>query len=160
MNSPRYRNPHSASRESLAALRAFRLDGLPALAHAQGFPPELTVRARWDGRTQSSSIATARSRRSFWLPRIAGLLAFGALAFGIFVAARDTCTRREPAAGGSYSRSTLAPITASDTASTSPRDGGCKRSPGGFGQSKTRSVSPGGRSDGFSGAGSLAPCCL
>ena len=140
MNSPRYRNPHSASRESLAALRAFRLDGLAALAalaHAQGFPPEFTVRARWDGRTQSSSIATARSRRSSWLPRIAGLLAFGALAFGIFLAGSDTCTRREPAAGGSYSRSTLAPITASGTASTSPRAGGCKRSPGGFGQSKT-----------------------
>jgi len=47
-------------------------------------------------------------------------LAFGALAFGVLVAASDTgCAAREAGASGNYSQSTLAPITSAG--------GSCKR---------------------------------
>lgn len=139
MNSLRHRNPLGASRESGAALHAFRLGGLPALAHAEGFPPELTMRARWSSKTQSSPspLAMARPHKSFWLQGFAGLLAFGALAFGIFMASNDTCTQGGSAASGSYSQSTLAPITATGSASPSLRDSSCKRKHGRPGQLKT-----------------------
>lgn len=137
MNSLRHRNPLGASRESGAALHAFRLGGLPALAHAEGFPPELTMRARTSGKTQPSTVATTRPHKSVWLPRLAGLLAFGALAFGIFMASNDTCTQGDSAADGSYSRSTLAPITATGSASPSLRDSSCRRKHSRLGQLKT-----------------------
>lgn len=137
MNSLRHRNPLGASRESGAALHAFRLGGLPALAHAEGFPPELTMRARSSGRTQLSPLAAARPHKSFWLQGLAGLLAFGALAFGIFMASNDTCTQGDSGASGSYSQSTLAPITATGTTSPSLRDSSCKRKHSRPGQLKT-----------------------
>ncbi|MET3184201.1 UNVERIFIED_ORG: hypothetical protein ABIC43_007397 [Variovorax guangxiensis] len=127
MKTLRHRNPHDA-------FRALRLDGLPALAHADGLPPELVMRARWSGRTSPASSAMPRSAKSVWLPRLAGLLAFGALAAGIFLAGSDTCAERGTAAAGNYSRSTLAPITTSGTGS---RDGSCKRTHGRLEQSKT-----------------------
>ena len=58
----------------------------------------------------------------FRSPFLAGLAAFVAMAFGIFVAAGDTCIASAADAPGRYSRSTLAPIT-------SARDGSCKRKP-------------------------------
>ncbi|HEX7864873.1 MAG TPA: hypothetical protein VF555_07975 [Variovorax sp.] len=128
MNSIRHRTQRSAS-------RAFRLDGLPALAHANGLTTEHTMQARWS-KTQPVLVAVPRLDKSFWLPCLAGLLAFGALAFGVFTAGGDKCAERE---SGNYSQSTLAPITAagSDTAGNGLRNSGCKRKPGRNGNPKT-----------------------
>jgi hypothetical protein len=121
MNTTPHRNPHGAS-------HALRFTGLPALAHADRYSPELTRQARWS-RTQPALAAAPRLKKSFWLSLLAGLLAFGALAFGVFVAASDTgCAARETGTSGNYSQSTLAPITSAgaDTATS----GSCKRKQG------------------------------
>ncbi|WP_432727425.1 hypothetical protein [Variovorax sp. W6] len=126
MNSHRYRNPHGASR----ALQALRLDGLPALVHAEGSQPGLTMRARWSGKMQPIPATMPRFDKFSWLPRIAGVLAFGALAFGIFLAGSDDCAARETDAAGSYSQSTLAPITATGTTKTGLHGGNCRHKHG------------------------------
>lgn len=127
MKTLRHRNPHGA-------FHALRLDGLPALARADSFSPQLAMRARWGGGTLPASADMPRLGKSVWLPRLAGLLAFGALAAGIFLAGADTCVERGAASSGNYSQSTLAPITATSPAS---RGGSCKRAHGRSGQSKT-----------------------
>ncbi|RSZ30163.1 MULTISPECIES: hypothetical protein [unclassified Variovorax] len=128
MNSIWHRNTRSAS-------RAFRLHSLPVLAHADGHAPELAVHARWN-RTQPVLVAAPPRDKSLWLPLLAGLLAFGALAFGVFMAGSDRCTERE---AGNYSQSTLAPIgtTDSGTAATGLRSGSCRHKPGRIGHPKT-----------------------
>lgn len=105
MNSPRHHNPHGS-------LHTLRFKSPPAWAHANGRPPEFAMQARW-----------SKTQPAFVAPLLAGLLACGALAFGVFVAAGDTCA--PPAAGtpGNYSRSTLAPITAAGS-SAAPRGSG------------------------------------
>ncbi|WP_395317175.1 hypothetical protein [Variovorax sp. UC74_104] len=118
MTTLRHRNSHDA-------FRAFRLDG---------FTPEPTVRVRGSGREQSISRALPHHRKSAWPQRLAGLLAFGALAAGIFLAGTDTCAQRGTAASGNYGRSTLAQITATGSG---PRAGSCKRAPGGSNRPKT-----------------------
>lgn len=118
MNTIPHRNPHGAS-------HALRFTGLPALAHADRHSPELTMQARWS-RTQPALVAAPRLKKSFWLSLLAGLLAFGALAFGVLVAASDTgCAAREAGASGNYSQSTLAPITSAGTGTAT--SGSCKR---------------------------------
>jgi hypothetical protein len=107
-----------------------RLDGLPALAHAQGVFLEPAMQAHWSGKAQPSPAAAAHPRKSSRRFGIAGLLAFGSLAFGIFMASNDTCAQRDSGAGSDYSQSTLAPITATGTASPSLRDSSCRRKPG------------------------------
>jgi len=87
-----------------------------------------------------SPIARARDRKSSWAPRFAGLLAFGALVFGIFVASRDTCARGESIAAGNYSQSTLMPITASGSARPSLRESSCKRGRAGTGRLRSRAA--------------------
>lgn len=117
MNSSRPHNPHGS-------LHTLRFKSPPAWAHANGRPPEFAVQARWS-KTPPVLVAMPRPGKSFWLPLLAGLLAFSALAFGVFVAAGDTCTADEAGAEGNYSQSTLAPITAAGT--DGARGGSCKR---------------------------------
>ncbi|WP_295983083.1 hypothetical protein [uncultured Variovorax sp.] len=79
----------------------------------------------------------SRARKSSWPARLTGLLAFGALAFGIFVAGRDTCAHGPSAAAGSYSQSTLMTITAAGSASPSLRESSCKRGRAGLARLRT-----------------------
>lgn len=55
------------------------------------------------------------------MPRLAGLLAFGALVAGMLVAGGETCTAQETDEPGNYARSTLAPIMESGTSTASAR---------------------------------------
>ncbi|MFS2166376.1 hypothetical protein [Variovorax sp. Varisp62] len=128
MNSPRHRNSNDAS-------HALRFSSLPAWAHANGHPPEFEMQARWN-KTQPAFVAMPQLGRSFRTSCLMGLVAFGALALGIFVAAGETCAAHEAGTPGNYSRSTLAPITA--TGNEAPRNGSCKRkhAPGRLGHSK------------------------
>jgi hypothetical protein len=70
------------------------------------------MHARWN-QAQPTHAAPRPLRKTSWLPRIAGLLAFCALAFGVLLAGSETCTAHEAAGTGSYSRSTLSLITGS-----------------------------------------------
>ena len=87
-----------------------------------------------------SSVAMARYRKPSWAPRFAGLLAFGALVLGIFVASRDTCAHGESTAAGSYSQSTLMPITATGSTSPSLRESSCRRVRTGSGRLRTKAA--------------------
>ena len=93
------------------------------------------MQARWN-KTQPAFVARPQLDRSFRASCLMGLVAFGALALGIFVAAGETCAAHEAGTPGNYSRSTLAPITA--TGNEAPRNGSCKRkhAPGRLGHSK------------------------
>ena len=128
MNSPRHRNSNDAS-------HALRFSSLPAWAHANGHPPEFEMQARWN-KTQPAFVARPQLDRSFRASCLMGLVAFGALALGIFVAAGETCAAHEAGTPSNYSRSTLAPIMA--TGNEAPRNGSCKRkhAPGRLGHSK------------------------
>lgn len=82
------------------------------------------------------------ARRSTWKPRLAGLLAAGALALGVLAAGSDTCVASETSGMGNYGQSTLAPITASPAQmAASARGGACRHrhKTGRFAQPKTAS---------------------
>lgn len=126
MNSPWHRNAHGAS-------HALRFNGLPATATADLQHPGVPVHARWNQAqpahpSHPTQAVARRVRTAAWMPRLAGVLAFGALAFGVFVASSDTCAAHE-AGGGSYSQSTLSPITDSgaDATPANARGGACRR---------------------------------
>lgn len=100
---------------------------------------ELAVAARWH-KMQSVPFVQSRQRKPRQVWRfVAGLLAVGVLAFGIFIAASDTCEAAEIDAAGNYSQSTLAPITTSG-ADAASAGGNCKpkRSTSRIGYPKTR----------------------
>ncbi|MFM9926435.1 hypothetical protein VLK31_25835 [Variovorax sp. H27-G14] len=154
MKSPWHRNTSGAS-------QALRFNGLRATAAADGHVPGLAMHARWNpARTaqaarpvhtalpaqpashpHSHSHAERRgARRSAWKPRLAGLLAAGALALGVLAAGSDTCVASESSGMGNYSQSTLAPITASRAEMVaSARGGACRHrhKTGRFAQPKT-----------------------
>ncbi len=74
------------------------------------------MQARWNPPRPTPTQPAQQShsaRRTPWKPRLAGLLAAGALALGVLAAGSDTCVASETFGTGSYSQSTLAPITAS-----------------------------------------------
>lgn len=77
----------------------------------------------------SAQMAPQRLRKASWLPRLAGLLAFCALALGVMLAGSETCTAQETTGtfAGSYTRSTLALITDSRAdAAAHPHGAGCR----------------------------------
>jgi hypothetical protein len=119
MKSPWHRNPSASS-------QALRFHGLLAASPSQGQSTGLPMRARWN-QAQAVQTAPRRLRKASWLPRIAGLLAFCALAFGVMLAGSETCTAQETATSGSYGGSTLALITESRAdAAARPHGGACK----------------------------------
>ncbi|WP_440532736.1 hypothetical protein [Variovorax sp. YR566] len=84
--------------------------------------------ARWH-KTQPFPFVQSRQRKLRQVWRfVMGLLAVGVLAFGIFIAATDTCEAAEVGAAGNHGRSTLAPITAAgaNAAPADLRGGNCK----------------------------------
>lgn len=105
-------------RDTPGALQALRSHGLLATAPARGRQPT----------PQSARRPSHSLRRAAWLPRIAGLLAFSALALGAMLAGSETCTAQETAATGSYRHSTLALAAGSraDAAAAQRRPGGCR----------------------------------
>ncbi len=120
MNSPWHRDTHGAS-------QALRFSGALPTAAASGQPPGRPMQARW---SQAQPAHTVRRgwRKSAWMPRVAGLLAFGALVVGMLVAGSETCTAQETDDAGSYAQSTLAPIMDRSTgAASSHRHGGACR---------------------------------
>jgi hypothetical protein len=135
MKSPWHRHTHGAS-------QALRFNGLLATATAQGQRPGLTMQARWN-HSPASPFARAGTRKpvTSWLPRIAGVLAFCALALGVFVAGSDTCNAHESVNAGNYSLSTLAALTdaSAGAAPAARRAGGCrhKRKANRFAHAKT-----------------------
>jgi len=67
-------------------------------------------------------------RKSAWMPRAAGVLAFAALVVGMMAAGSETCTAQETADTGSYAQSTLSPVTLPGTSTASARKhaGACR----------------------------------
>lgn len=128
MKSPWHRDTHGAS-------NALRFNGLLAAAPAEGHQPGLPMHARWNQTHPTHAAQPARrgARQAAWKPRLAGLLAAGALVLGVLAAGSDTFSANETGGAGSYSRSTLAPITASraDVAGARARVGGGGGSGGG-----------------------------
>ena len=120
MKSPWHRNTHGVS-------QALRFNDLLAAGPAKSLHPRLPMPARWH-QAQPAHAAPRRPRKTAWMPGLAGLLAFGALALGVFVASSDTCAAHETG-GGNYSQSTLAPITDSgaDATPANARGGACRR---------------------------------
>ena len=120
MKSPWHRNTHGVS-------QALRFNGLLAAGPAKGQHTGLPLPARWH-QAKPAHAAPRRPRKTAWMPGLAGLLAFGALALGVFVAGSDTCAAHETG-GGDYSQSTLAPITDSsaDATPANAHSGACRR---------------------------------
>lgn len=94
------------------------------------------MQARWS-KTQPALVAMPQLGKSFCASCLVALMAFGALAFGIFVAVGDTCAAHEAGTPGNYSQSTLAPITATGTGAARNRSCKRKHAPGRLGHSKT-----------------------
>lgn len=120
MKSPRHRNTQGVS-------QALRFNDLLAAGSAKDLHRRLPMPARWH-QARPAHVTPRRLRKTAWMPRLAGVLAFGALAFGVFLAGSDTCAAHETG-GGNYSQSTLAPITDSgaDATPVNARGGACKR---------------------------------
>jgi hypothetical protein len=133
MKSPWHRNTPAPS-------QALHFHGLQAASPAQRHPMGHAMQARWNHAqlTHAPShtpvhtlahMAPQRLRKASWLPRLAGLLAFCALALGVMLAGSETCTAQEAPGtfAGSYSRSTLALITDSRAdAAAHPHGAGCR----------------------------------
>jgi len=113
MNSPWHRDTHGAS-------QALRFSGPLPTAVATGQAQRRSMQARWN-RAPAARTARQGWHRSAWMPRLAGLLAFGALVAGMLVAGSETCTAQEHDEAGSYARSTLATITEPGTSTASAR---------------------------------------
>ncbi|WP_422085662.1 hypothetical protein [Variovorax sp.] len=113
MNSPWHRDTHGAS-------QALRFGGPLPTAAATGQAQRRSMQARWN-RAPAARTARQGWHRSAWMPRLAGLLAFGALVAGMLVAGSETCTAQEHDEAGSYARSTLATITEPGTSTASAR---------------------------------------